>query len=154
MPKRSALAAGVALALLAGCATEKTYPGREPANLVVKTRMSAGAFTSAGVAIDIHRMESLCKTRYEGRVWLDDPEVRIGLPVDQPMFLSFGFVSKQVMLGSGSSVRQNTTFVARPGYTYVADVSYVRGIYEVQLRETRPGVPGGRLLELRPLPSC
>jgi hypothetical protein len=156
MRKRLALlAAGAGLALLAGCSTpQKMYPGREPANLVVKTRVDAGSFTSAGVALDIHRMESLCKMHYEGRVWFDGAETRIGLPVDQPMFLSFGFASKNFMSGSGGSFRQNTTFVARPGHTYVAEVSYVRGIYDVQLRETRPGVSGGRLLELRPLPPC
>lgn len=147
-------AAGMALVLLAGCASQKMYAGKEPVNLVVRSRVDAGSFTSAGVALDIHRMDAPCKMHYEGRVWFDGAETRLGLPVDQPMFLSFAFASKNYMSGNGGSVRQNTTFVARPGSTYVAEVSYVRGIYDVQLRETRAGMPGGRILELRPPPRC
>lgn len=144
-----------ALALLAGCAApQKMYAGKAADNLLLKTRVDPGSATSAGVALDIHRMESRCKMNYEGRVWLEEPETRIGLPVEQPMLLSFAFASTRFISRSAGSVRQETTFVARPGYTYVAEVSFVRGIYDVQLRETRPGLSGGRVLELRPPPPC
>lgn len=144
-----------ALTLLAGCASpQKMYFGSEPQNLVVRTRVEGSPGTSAGAALDVHRLESRCKMHYEGRFWLDQAEMRTGVPVDVPMYLSFAFASKDFLSMRGGSVRQATTFVARPGYSYIAEVSYVRGIYDVVLRETPSGLSGGRVLELRPLPPC
>jgi hypothetical protein len=106
------------------------------------------------VALDIHGVESRCKTQYEGRVWLDAPEVRLGLAQEQPLLLSFAFASKEFLSGRGGSVRHETLFVARQGYTYVAEVSYVRGLYDVILKETRSANGSGRVLERRSLPPC
>lgn len=159
-PQGSSLArlalAVATMALLAGCASTKTYPNQGPANLVIRSKVEArdGLMSSAAVGLHVHRVESRCKTAYEGMLLLDAPETRVALAPDQPVLLVFTFASKDFFSGGGGSVRQDMLFVARSGYTYTGDVSYVRGIYDVVLREGRAGTAPARVIEARPLPPC
>lgn len=157
---RSSSLASLALAVvtatvLAGCGSTRIYPNQGPANLVIRSKVEAreGLLSSAAVALHVHRVESRCKTSYEGMVLLDAPETRVALAPDQPVLLVFTFASKDFVSGGGS-VRHDVLLVARSGFAYTGDVSYVRGIYDVVLREGRPGMGPGRVIEARPLPPC
>lgn len=145
----------VAMAELAGCASTRIYPNQGPANLVIRSKVEAreGLLSSAAVALHVHRVESRCKTSYEGMLLLDAPETRIALVPDQPVLLVFTFASKDFVSGGGS-VRHDMLLVARSGFTYTGDVSYVRGIYDVVLREVKAGMGPGRVIEARALPPC
>lgn len=145
----------VAMAALAGCASTRIYPNQGPANLVIRSKVEAreGLLSSAAVALHVHRVESRCKTSYEGMLLLDAPETRIALVPDQPVLLVFTFASKDFVSGGGS-VRHDMLLVARSGFTYTGDVSYVRGIYDVVLREVKAGMGPGRVIEARALPPC
>lgn len=145
----------VTTTVLVGCASTKTYPNQGPANLLIRSKVEArdGLLASAAVALHVHRVESRCQSSYQGMLLLDAPETRVALAPDQPVLLVFTFASKDFIGGAGS-VRHDMLLVARSGFTYTGDVSYVRGIYDVVLREGRPGMGPGRVIEARPLPPC
>ena len=143
------------MAVLAGCASTRIYANQGPANLLIRSKVEAreGLLSSAAVALHVYRVESRCKTSYDGMVLLDAPEISVALPPDQPVLLVFVFASKAFVGGDGS-VRHDMLVVPRSGFTYTGEVSYVRGIYDVVLREGRPGTGVGRVIEARPLPPC
>lgn len=145
----------LALALLVGCSGVRTYSSALPENMRVHTRVeSASAMMRTVAEFDIHRVNAHCQTEYLGRVYLDKPEVRVGIPVSQPLYFDFIFASKGVLSPNISGTRYGTVFTPRPGYEYVAQVRYLSGVYEVVIREARPGVAGGRVIERRPLSAC
>jgi hypothetical protein len=143
-----------ALVLLAGCSV-KAYRSDLPVNLRVATKIDTGSAMKSTVAeFDVHLINSQCVTDHLGRVYLDDPVTRVGIPVDQPLYLDFIFASKTVLSSTISAIRHQTLFTARSGYEYSADVSYIKGIYNVVIREKRRGDAQGTTVPRRPLSSC
>lgn len=146
---------GLVPIFLAGCSGVKTYSQRLPKNMYVTTRVASGSAVKSTVAeFDIHRVNARCETGYLGRVYLDRPTIDVGIPVDELIYLDFIFASKAFMSTTTSAVRYQTIFTPRRGYQYDARVDYDRGIYNVVIRERRPGSSGGRVIEQLPLSSC
>lgn len=146
---------GLVSIFLAGCSGVKTYSQRLPKNMHVTTRVVSGSAVKSTVAgFDIHRVNARCETDYLGRVYLDRPKIDVGIPVDELIYLDFIFASKTFMSTTTSAVRYQTIFTPRRGYQYDAKVDYDRGIYDVVIRERRPGGSGGRVIEQVPLSSC
>lgn len=146
---------GLVPMFLAGCSGVKTYSQRLPTNMQVTTRVaSVSAMKSTVAEFDIHRVNARCETDYLGRVYLDRPTIDVGIPVDELIYLDFIFASKAFMSTTINAVRYQTIFTPRRGYAYDVRVDYDRGIYDVVIRERRPGGSGGRVIEQRPLSSC
>lgn len=142
-------------ALLAGCSGIKTYSESLPKNMHVTTRVDSGSAVKSAVAeFDIHRVNARCETDYLGRVYLDSPAIEVGIPVDELIYLDFIFASKAFMSTTTSAVRYQTIFTPRRGYQYHAKVDYDKGIYNVVIREKRPGGSTGRIIEHTPLRGC
>lgn len=145
----------LAMAVLAGCSSITPYPDTLPENMRVQTMIDSGSMMTSVIAdFDISRVNAQCQTDYQGRVHLDKPEVRVGLAADQPLYLGFVFTSKGFLSSSTSSVFYDTLLIPRTGYEYVAQVRYVRSVYDVVIRETRPGSTVSRVVERRPLSAC
>lgn len=96
----------------------------------------------------VSRVDGGCQLNYQGTVYLDDPSVNVGLPVNRPLYLEFYFVKSARLGNSTSSVTHGTMLHPRAGQRYVAEVSYVDDLYKVALRE------GTRTIERRALPAC
>lgn len=141
--------------LLAGCSGVKTYPNDLPANLHVTTAVDSGSAMKSTVAeFDIHLVNAKCETSYLGRVYLDKPGIDVGIPVDQPLYLDFIFASKAFLSSDISAVRYQTLLTPRSGYEYHAQVSYIKGIYNVVIREKHRGAPAGTTIPRKSLSSC
>lgn len=138
-----------------GCSGVKTYPNDLPKNLRVTTAVDSGAALKSTVAeFDIHLVNAKCETDYLGRVYLDKPGIDVGIPESQPLFLDFIFASKAFLSGNISAVRYQTLLTPRPGYEYTAQVSYLKGIYNVVIREKRRGAAAGTTIPRKPFSSC
>lgn len=141
--------------LLAGCSGVKTYPNDLPANLRVTTAVDTGsAFKSTVAEFDIHLVDAKCETDYLGRVYLEKPVIDVGIPEDQTLYLDFIFASKTFLSSDISAIRHQTLLTSRPGYEYTAQVSYIKGIYNVVIREKRRGAGAGTTIPRKPLSSC
>jgi hypothetical protein len=146
---------GLVPIFLAGCSGVKTYAQSLPKNMHVTTRVDSGSAVKSAVAeFDIHRVNARCETDYLGRVYLDSPTTEVGIPVDELIYLDFIFASKAFMSTTTNAVRYTTIFTPRRGYEYYAKVDYDKGIYNVVIRERRPGGFAGRIIEHTPLSDC
>lgn len=142
--------------LSAGCSGVKTYSSTLAKNMTVSTTLDSGsAFKSTIAEFDIHRVTPRCDLDYQGRVYLDDGEsTPVGIPTGEPLFLDFIFASKLFLSSNISAVRYETMMTPRSGYEYQVDVRYVKGIFDVIIRETGKNGSTVRTLERRPLSSC
>ncbi|MCL5801608.1 MAG: hypothetical protein M1283_03670 [Gammaproteobacteria bacterium] len=149
------LIALLAFAFLIGCTGVKTYPNRLPKNLHIRTQVNAGpALTNAGAEFDIHRVDAGCNTHYQGRVYLDKPLVEVGIPPGEPSYLDFIFASKAFLSTTTHAVRYQTVLTPRADYEYDIQASYVKGIYNVVIRERHRGSGASRLVERKSLNDC
>lgn len=143
------------LLLLGGCSGIKTSPNELPTNLRVTTAIDSGAALRSTVAeFDIHRVNAKCETDYLGRVYLDKPAMDVGIPENQLLYLDFIFASKTFLSNNISAVRYQTLLMSRSGYEYTAEVSYVKGIYNVVIQEKQRGAATGTAIPRTPLSSC
>lgn len=143
------------LSLQISCSGVKTYSNTLQNNFYVKTKVNTGsALTSTVTAFDVHRINARCELDYMGRIYLDDPLVKVGVPVDEMIYLDFIFVSKAFMSTTSSVVRYDTLLMPRSGYSYDTEVSYINGIYNVVIRETRTGSSIINTIERKSLNSC
>ena len=151
---RASAAVAVFAIALTGCAGgPRSFSNSLPKNLNVTTKVDGGS-TKAAVAFDIHRVNARCLTEHEGRINLENGSMEVGLPLDAPLYLEFIFVTGGGFTSSVGATRHGTLFTARSGYYYRVQVSYNKGIYAVEIRETRKGSPGGRVVERVPLSTC
>ncbi len=140
--------------LFAGCSV-KSYPNDLPKNFhVITTIHKTSSFRDTSLAFDIHTINAQCYTDFLGRVYVDDPKIDVGVPVDRPVYLDFIFVSKVALSGNTSVVRYQTMMTPRSGYLYDAAVSYDKGIYNVVITEKRRGGSASRTIPHRQLESC
>ena len=77
----------------------------------------------------------------------------IGLPAERWSLLVFHFEGSGFLGGSQTSIAKQGMLRPRAAYRYEAAVSYVKDLYDVEIRER---APGGRTreLELLPLSAC
>lgn len=138
----------VAAALLAGCGVAR-YHSTLPPNLALSTQVTSKDL-NVEVALDIHRMKPDCSSKFLGRVFVDNGQQGVALPVGEPLYIEFLFVSGGGFSSIGD-VRQGAFLTAKPNVQYRARVSYERGIYDVELRE---GGKGGREIPSAPMSAC
>lgn len=134
--------------LLAGCGVAR-YHSTLPPNLALSTQVN-GDDMNVGAALDIHRMKPDCSSKFLGRVFVDNGQQNVALPVGEPLYIEFLFVSGGGFSSIGT-VRQGAFLIPKPGLQYRARVSYKKGIYDVELRE---GGKGGREIPSAALSAC
>jgi hypothetical protein len=141
--------------LVVGCNGVKNYSQKLPINFRVKTKVeSVSALNTTVAEFDIHRVNSRCETDYLGRVFLDKPLIDVGVPSNELIYLDFIFASKAFLSTTASAIRYQTMLKTRSGYEYQAEVSYLKGIYNVVIREKQRGGSTSRIIERWPLSSC
>lgn len=141
--------------LLVGCSGLKPYPNTLEENLHLHTRTDSGSvFSSVHAAVDIYRVNARCQTEYQGTVDLDKPAVAIGIPIDQPSYLSFGFSSSSWLANSNSIISYDTLLTPRVGFDYEFEVSYLDDIYHVAILEVHQGSNIRRQFERQTLSDC
>lgn len=138
----------LAMLALGGCGVAR-YQSTLPPNLAVSTTVDGGKI-KVEAALDIHRMKSDCSTKFLGRVFIDNGEQSVALPVGEPLYIEFLFVSGGGFSSIGS-VRQGAFLTPKANTRYRARVSYAKGIYDVELHE---GGRGGREIPSMPLSAC
>jgi hypothetical protein len=153
MLRLAALACGVALALLAGCASFglTPYPNELPGkNLSIRTTTSTrSTFSSVRAALEVYSVDAQCRTQYLGTVELDKPSVAVGIPADRWSYLVFDFASSGFLGGTRGRISRGMLLKPQADYRYEIDVTYLDDMYNVILRER---LPRGVLREL-PLPD-
>jgi len=138
---------GVALVFVVGCSGIKPYKNNLDKNLSVSTTTSSGSFfTSVDARVDIYAVDAACQLTYNGTIDLDRPQVEIGLPYNQQNYLNFVFTSSGFLSSSQGSTGFDAYLKTRSGFTYLAEVSYDNGIYDVIIKEKKVG--GGKPKEL------
>jgi hypothetical protein len=86
---------------------------------------------------------------------LDKPAAAIGIPVDRPSYLVFGFTRSSWLAGSRSTIHHATLLPPRSGHVYDIEASYLDESYRVRIRESASR-NGGRRREMgqRRLSEC
>ncbi len=135
---------------LSGCSGVKTYSSDLPKNLRIRTYVDTGSAMRSTVAeFDVHHVDRDCSLQHQGRVYLDQPSVEVGIPTDRLVYLDFIFASKTVLSSQISGTRHGILLTPRAGHDYNAKVTYDRGIYDVVLRENGRAVPRKTLSDCR-----
>jgi len=141
------LALACLLVIAGGCSGIHPYRSSLVKNLTVRTRTASGSlFTSVKARVDIYAVDADCNRSYQGSVQLQRPDVEIGLPASGASYLNFVFSSSTFLASSQGSTGFDAYLQTRPGYTYLAEASYLEGIYDVVLKEQKAG--SGKLKEL------
>ena len=109
---------------------------------------------STTVAFDLYRINTRCELEHQGRINLENGTTRVGIPVNEPVFLDFIFASKGFLSPNVSATRYSTVLTPHTGYAYTAQVRYDKGIYNVIIREMRRGDSTGRVIDRVPLRDC
>lgn len=146
------LGIGLTVALLAGCMGPRIYSSTLPKNMNVITQVDGGS-VRVEVAFDIHTLKPDCETDFEGRINLENGNSEVSLPTGKPLYLEFIFVSSEMFNSSIGAIRQGTILTALPGATYRAGVNYKKGIYDLEIRESRKGGASREIAQV-PLSSC
>jgi hypothetical protein len=141
--------------LLIGCSGIKTYPNTADKNLYITTETDSGSMLSkVRTAVDIYRVDSDCKTEYEGTVQLKSRSVDIGIPPGRLIYLVFVFSRAGFFSSSSSKITYGGLMKLNADYLYDVKVSYVDDIYNVVIRETNPRKKKSREIELKDLNNC
>ena len=144
-----------AAVFVAGCSGSKPYQNTPDNNLHVYTAAESGSwFSSVRAAVDIHRLTANCKTEYEGTVQLSQATIDVGLPPNRWSHLVFVFASSSFFAQRSGFMTYETFLRPRLGYQYHIHVTYRDDMYNVVVRETHPGSPGGRVVEHKDVRVC
>jgi len=140
-----------ALALLlvtaSGCSGLHPYRNTLDKNLTIRTKTDSGSIlTSVKARVDIYTVDESCNLSYRGSIDLKRPVIEIGVPASGRCYLNFVFSTSTFLASAQGATGFDTYFKTRPGYTYIAEASYVDGIYNVILKEKKGD--GGQLREL------
>ena len=139
----------VALAVVAGCASVKTYPTDPAGNVVLRTDLDAGV----RAAVYVHSVDAQCRTEFQGRTLLENSPTVIAIPADRASYLAACFDSSSLLRGS-SSTSVGSLLRPRPGQTYDLLLSYRSDLYQVTLREIDRQRGASRELPRRDLGAC
>lgn len=132
----------------------RPYTAQLPHNLHLTTHADTGsAFKGVSAELDIHVVGGDCQLQYEGRIFLDRPEIDVGMPIEQLLYLDFIFASKAMMSSTVGVVRYSTLLKPRANHQYRANVSYDKGIYQVVIQEVKNRKVVSTLPR-RPLDAC
>jgi hypothetical protein len=143
------------IGLLAGCSGKFTYPNTLAKNLSIQTETDSGSFlSSVRAAVGIYRVDEHCRIDYQGTVDLDEGLISVGIPSGRPSYLVFEFASSSFLANSRSSITYETLLVPVAGRDYDLKVSYLDDIYNVEIRESRPGEALARSIERKDLRTC
>lgn len=141
--------------LLAACSGLKPYPDLPEKNVQVRTSTESGSiYSSVRASLSISRVDTQCRTQYEGTVALGKGAVQLGIPPERWSYLVFDFNSSGFLSNTSSTVAHATLLKPRAGHRYDVEVSYRDDIYNVLIRESRAGSGEGREVALRRLESC
>jgi len=145
----------IAASVLAGCSGAFSYPNNLTKNLHVRTQTSSDSFfSSVRAAVGIYRVDERCEIEYQGTVDLDEASVSVGIPTGDPSYLVFEFANNSFLANSRRRITYETLLKPVAGYDYHVEVSYVDDIYNVEIRETRPGASASHEIEKRELNTC
>ncbi len=137
--------------LLSGCSGIKMYSSDLPTNLRVRTYVDTGsAMRSTMAEFDVHLVGPDCGLQHQGRIYLDQNLVKVGIPTGRLVYLDFIFASKAVLSSQISGTRHGILLTPRSGYDYNAKVTYDKGIYDVVVRENGRVLPHKTLSDCRP----
>jgi len=138
--KLSTALVAISLLFMTGCSGIYPYKNNLDKNLSVKTKTESGSFfTSVKARVDIYSVDKVCKVAYQGSVDLKKPEVPIGLPVNSMTYLDFIFSSSSFLGNRKGVTGFHTYLTTQNGYEYIAEASYIDGIYNVILKEKKRG---------------
>jgi len=121
------------LGFINGCVSNNIkYPNNHKKNLTIKTSIKGESFfKDINAYLHISKLDAQCKSKYLGTVKLDKPVKKVGLPVNQKLFLEFVFGITGG--GSGSRLDMDTIITPRKGHTFYADMFYEDDIYDIML---------------------
>jgi hypothetical protein len=143
------------ITLLVGCSGKYTYPNKFARNLHIQTQtQSGGLFSSVHAAVGIYRVDDQCRIDYQGTVDLDERMISVGIPAGRPSYLVFEFATSSFLANSRGNITYETLLTPVPGRDYDLQVSYLDSIYNVEIRESRPGDTTARKIERRDLRAC
>lgn len=143
------------IGLLVGCSGKYTYPDTLAKNLHIQTETESGSiFSSVRAALGVYQVDDQCKIEYQGTVDLDGRPVSVGIPSGRPSYLVFEFASSSFLANSRRSISYETLLLPVAGRDYDIKVSYMDDIYNVEIRESRPGDAVVRNIERKDLRAC
>ena len=155
MNRYSTIGMFLVFSMLIGCFGWKSYPNTLEKNLHIQTETESGSFFSTvGADVDIYRVNGSCNTEYQGTVSLNLPSVDVGIYPDEASYLIFNFSSSSFIANSRSTMSYDTLLKPRAGHNYDIKVSYVDGIYNVEIRDTHRGNPASVDIKRQDLSAC
>lgn len=123
----------VLLVLIAGmtsaCSSMHRYTSTAPENMTIKSDVRTGS-----ASMHVYEVDNMCNASYRGTVELNNPKVKVGIPVNKPCYLVFTFSETSLFTGS-SSTSYDMYLTPRAGFHYSAAVSYAESMYGATLYE-------------------
>jgi hypothetical protein len=140
---------------LSACSSIKPYPDLRNKNFSIQAITDSGSLlTDIKATLEIHNVKADCSKEYIGTVTLDKPLVEIGIPVKYQSYLSFVFDTSGFFAANEGKMISETLFKPKPGYRYLAKVSYIKEFYDVRIYEMNPGGKQSKEFEFRDLDTC
>jgi hypothetical protein len=141
--------------LLSACSGMKPYPDLRNKNFTIQAITDAGSLLKdIKATLEIQNVKADCSTGYIGTVTLDKPLVQIGIPTKYRSYLTFEFDTSGFFAANEGKMSYETLFKPKPGYRYLAKVSYINEYYDVRIFEMNPGGKQSNELKLRDLDTC
>jgi hypothetical protein len=140
----------VCLIMLSACSGLRPYANTMEKNLLVRTKTDSGSFfTSVKSRVDIYAVDDACKLTYLGTIDLKKKEVPIGILNSSPTYLDFVFSKSNFLANASGSTSFDVYLTPRSGYEYLAEASYLEGIYDVTIKEKKIGSNTMKELEMK-----
>ena len=136
--------------VVSGCSNVKPYTGAMAENLTINVNTDPEVQTS----IDIYSVDKACKADYQGTLSVERRTQQTGLPVNQPSYLVVSFATSSFWSGGSSRMSQETLLTPKKGYRYQYDLSYIDGIYNIELRQIHRKTGKAKQLEAADLGVC
>lgn len=141
----------IALMVLSGCSSTRSYPN----NLAKNVSVSLSKNSDAGVKarVDVFLLDKECRGPYQGTVWFGKEAGKIGIMQSRQTMLSFQYLLSDWLMGKHSII-EDAVIRARPGYRYEAKLSYIDKAYETFLYEINRRTGKRKPIEMLGIDAC
>ena len=148
--------------VVSACSGLPSYESTSPPNLSVNVKVARGGpfsisahgVTNFGVFLHVNAINQACVGTYLGSIKIDSSPVKIGIPPDQLVYLTFEFSGHNFLTRGSGGTSWSSLLTARKGYQYEIDVEYTDDMYSVNMFERSPVNGARRQVGHRSLRTC
>ena len=142
----------LAALFLIGCSAVRPFHEAPERNLHVRVKLKDDD-AKIRADLDLFAKVDKCNDSYIGSVELNKPVMDIGLPIGKELHLTYS-VTRNSFSGGRRTLNFLSSLTPRPGYEYYADLSWVDGMYNLEVFESQGRGKGKHRIALNPAQGC